>query len=283
MPDELLTGYRARIAAINEQQSPLALAAQLIAASGQTKSNRDSTCALIHLGAKAGGLSPFAFLAAHSNFRINSTPGDCLLPRELDSRLTSIRVSQVNSTSTVHLRACRECINEDLRADGFAYWRRSHHLPGRYVCPQHDVALHLVKHSGTTPALPDVAISTGVPAENALLRHTRWNPFVGRFNDHLTRVVSGHFVLQKNDVTASLRRTLHRHGEPFNSYGWSTVFASRIASAFSFEWLQRALSNACTSTDAIALSFVRPLFYDYSHMSHPTYAVLASMAADSGH
>lgn len=281
LPDELLIGYRARVAIVNGLSSPGALAAKLVAASGRPSVGLDPTCALIHVGANAGHQSPMAFLDAHSNFRINCTPGNYLDSGELESALTRTRVQQVVTASTVELRACYQCIDGDLRAHGFSYWRRCHHVPGRYTCPHHGVALHLLRNSGEINALPDAVISGGVHADDVLLRLARQNPAICRYLDHMDQFVGGRLIIQSGDVTGSIRRALLQQGELLYSRGWTSRFAVRIARAFSLDWLQTAVSPACKSTDAIAMNFVRSLFYDYSHMSHPTFAVLASMSGEA--
>lgn len=41
------------------------------------------------------------------------------------------------------LKACHLCITDDLSQHGWAYWRRSHQLPGAWLCPQHRVPLQV--------------------------------------------------------------------------------------------------------------------------------------------
>jgi hypothetical protein len=211
------------------------------------------------------------------------TPGKYLEAEELESALTSTRVQQVMAASTIGLRACYDCIDEDLRAHGFSYWRRSHHVPGRYICARHGLALHLLGNCGGITALPDAVISCGAHASESLLRLTRQSPAICRYLDHLDHVVSGRLVIESGNGTAPIRRALLQQGELLYSRGWASRFAARIARAFSYEWLQRAVSPSCQSTDAIVINFVRGLFYDYFQISHPAFAVLASMAVESVH
>ncbi|WP_287881872.1 TnsD family Tn7-like transposition protein [Aquitalea sp.] len=41
------------------------------------------------------------------------------------------------------LKACVSCITEDLTLHGWAYWRRSHQLPGVWLCPRHHEPLQV--------------------------------------------------------------------------------------------------------------------------------------------
>jgi len=40
---------------------------------------------------------------------------------------------------------CRDCIQEDQETLGFSYWRRSHQLPGKFLCEKHQTPLHMVR------------------------------------------------------------------------------------------------------------------------------------------
>lgn len=41
------------------------------------------------------------------------------------------------------LKACPACVHEDMNRHGWAFWRRSHQLPGVWLCSQHHVSLQI--------------------------------------------------------------------------------------------------------------------------------------------
>lgn len=49
---------------------------------------------------------------------------------------------------------CLDCVNEDRLAIGFAYWRRSHQLPGIVFCSKHQSILYEVHRDAPALALP---------------------------------------------------------------------------------------------------------------------------------
>jgi hypothetical protein len=51
-------------------------------------------------------------------------------------------------TVTHELRACPECVDQQLREIGFAYWRTSHQLPGVWVCTEHKQPLWAQRRRG---------------------------------------------------------------------------------------------------------------------------------------
>lgn len=54
-----------------------------------------------------------------------------------------LRASAVGSMGAI--RACPECMSDDVDRCGTAYWHRSLQLPGVLVCPKHEVALIVAK------------------------------------------------------------------------------------------------------------------------------------------
>lgn len=54
-----------------------------------------------------------------------------------------------NAVALTHeLRACPECVDQQLREIGFAYWLTSHQLPGVWVCTEHNQPLWVQRRRG---------------------------------------------------------------------------------------------------------------------------------------
>lgn len=277
LEDELLVGYRARISAMNGQMSPRGFNAQLIAETGRPPSEIDPTTALLHLGARAANSSVLAFAGSHSNYRINCMPGGHLEATELDGKLSKAWVSRINSTSTPDLRACRECVIDEQNRHGFSIWHRSHHVPGRYTCPRHGVALHHFWPDDLGANMPNSIMSSGKFANAELLRWINGSPHITRYLDHMAGVVDGCLTIDRRAVTASIRAAMLKSGEPVTSRGWSTIFAAKIVDSFSMRWLKATVLPRARSITDIANGIITPFFHDYFHMSHPVLAVLRSM------
>lgn len=59
------------------------------------------------------------------------------------------------SAGRTKLQFCPDCVREDLQAQYFSYWRRSHQMPGRHLCPVHRTPLKSVSLRGALASSPD--------------------------------------------------------------------------------------------------------------------------------
>lgn len=281
LPDELLIGYRARIATLNGPMSPAAFARELRAASGHSNPDIDSTCALVHVGAKAGRMSPAAFVDAHSCFRINCRPGDYLAPSELEAQLTKNRVAIVNSLPTTALRACCECVSEDLQTHRFSFWRRSHHIPGRYVCPRHGRVLRVFYEGDSIASMPEFVYSSTALSEDLRFRAGAGNPYIDRCVGFLDRIIKDRLVVDRLGCTKAIRKALLAQGEAIFSWGWSNAFALKVEKAYSTDASLGSLPTIEMGVDAIVWRVLRPMIYEYQHVTHVSLAILAGIAFSS--
>lgn len=86
---------------------------------------------------------------------------------------------------TTHpLKACRECILNDIASTGFSYWHRTHQLPGVVICPDHRCLLLVLQlktnrlakrqyllpvHIDQTKPLPETRVAS-IKNENLLVK-----------------------------------------------------------------------------------------------------------------
>lgn len=58
-------------------------------------------------------------------------------------------------SGVLHLMATSAaCMREDVKQLCFAYWRRSHQVPGRFTCPKHSLPLVSIDESSLLPGGP---------------------------------------------------------------------------------------------------------------------------------
>lgn len=137
-PDEFILGYRGRLRVLNLFPTVANLMAAL----------RDEVhplgtplreCPVAVTLALADGTSLQSFVRSHS-----------LLPFHRAIDATDVCVAHGDPSRLVHVSRwgtrlwrrsaasfCRECVKEDIGFWGFAYWRRSHQLPGVHWCLKH--------------------------------------------------------------------------------------------------------------------------------------------------
>lgn len=144
LPDELLHGWRGRVATLNSL-TKIELVESLLRAfavrnGAELSDDPDFVeCAAVVLGKERAEL-----IRHHA-----------LLP--FFTVLRDLKPNKPGTKSAKHLRAyqrkepfridgknalfCRQCTEEDLKAGNPSYWRRSHHLPGVSCCSKHGTPL----------------------------------------------------------------------------------------------------------------------------------------------
>lgn len=82
-----------------------------------------------------------------------------------ESDLSMIRLS-ANRYVRAEAFFCAHCVAKDVEDLGVSYWRRSHQIPGAYICAEHGVALHYVQSKAPFHLAPSLALD-GCHAMNA--------------------------------------------------------------------------------------------------------------------
>jgi TniQ len=277
LPDELLLGFKARLAIVYGIHANAALNRKLVAVhKHQTGSDVTPVVALLRLGAAAGHCSEWDFLMRHSNVAVNATLDNPLTPEELVAGLDRPRMAQIMSPSSIHLRLCKQCVAEDLSVLRFSYWRRSHHIPGRYVCESHQAPLLLAPTEPHLASLPHHWVDCSEPVDDFLVQNHNFNHYVRWYIDHMDRVASGQHLIDggkyRSEVYATLK-SWRRTGA-----GWATQLACLMSDAFTVEWLSATVSRTCASIEGITQTLVPTVIYDYTSASQRQMAVAAGLA-----
>jgi len=173
-------------------------------------------------------------------------------------------------------RLCEHCVRDDLREWRFSYWRRSHHIPGRYVCEAHGVPLRFAFPELPLASLPHKWIDSSADIDEFLVQNHHHNPYVRWYLDHVDQIAAGQIQsnarLQRAEIQAVVQ-SWRRSGA-----GWMTQLACLISDAFTVEWLGATVSRACSTIEGIATNIVSPMLYDYMPASQREMAVAAGLA-----
>lgn len=277
LPDELLLGFRARLAIVYGASSSRTFDRKLVETCWRmTKEEVLPVTALIRLGAAAADCSEWSFLVRHSNVAVNAPVNNPLRVLELSSQLSSPRVAQIMAPGPSQLRLCPHCVQEDNSRLGFTYWRRSHQIPGRYVCEAHEVPLRLAFPDLPLTSLPYDWIDSSEAVDDFLVQNHHHNPYVRWYLNHVDQIAAGRTLinarLQRAEIQAVVQ-SWRRSGA-----GWMTQLACLISDAFTVEWLGATISRACSTVEGIATNIVSPMIYDYMPASQREMAVAAGLA-----
>ena len=242
--DELLDGYRGRLAFLNNAESKTAIH-QLFRASFPVEAGSDGQSTFVPSLAIALGISLDDLLEKHTMWPLFAAfPDDST---GLDQG--KVRYSPVNSS--VWLKAarnllwmCPQCIQSDLAGLYFSYWRRSHQLPGRFFCPEHGTPLRFCATPSFLTASPDALLESSSSVDKSLLEEVKncnWaNATVAILSgilaakrtidrDAVTRIFRSYSGLSKGEETdASVIRNL----------------SSFITESLSQDWLRDLMPNS---------------------------------------
>ena len=183
-PNELLKGWRGRVAATNCLEGARDADAALLAWTQKKSSAAGGDLDFVECAALALGVTRQELIRRHTltpyfdslaNLRPNK-PGRPGRHLQTYQRHAAFRIDGKNAMF------CPKCAKEDLVFWGFSYWRRSHHLPGVVCCSTHAVSLlvagdhscfdqcpdHYLTNSNRECALPQDEAAKGI-----LLRYAR--------------------------------------------------------------------------------------------------------------
>lgn len=179
LPDEVHTGYWGRVNRWNGFRSDKD-AIELLTAQAVSEQTTGGDPVLIELLAFVSSMPIREFVRLHTQqpYRraIASYKPDLVHGDEAD--MSMIRYSANRFARSVAY-FCATCIEADVVHHGTSYWRRSHQLPGMYVCPTHGEALFCVDSLKAYMQAPNVdledcyAIDSSWALENHENRHVQ--------------------------------------------------------------------------------------------------------------
>lgn len=153
-PEELLSGYRARLRLLNELADGGAVTAAMNA-DGATRSRATLRIkSFAELTAEANDIDVCTVAAHHSMWPLLYA----LNRPSSNEEVRAFASSRAGRTALMECplsrsRFCPRCVEEDLSFWHFSYWRRSHQMPGTFRCEKHGC---LLRSGG-------VSIDTGLP------------------------------------------------------------------------------------------------------------------------
>lgn len=146
LPDELLLGYLGRVLSLNTAIQPLHLAHALKIlllisnASEDWKNEKMEQNLGTDLLISISGLEARWVCGAHT-----MAPLSCPFGGTPDNEIAEEQVTTFFAGPKTYGKFCSRCASEDVGFHGFAYWRRSHQVNGRVVCPKHGTLLQWMK------------------------------------------------------------------------------------------------------------------------------------------
>lgn len=143
LPDELLAGYRGRLAVQYNWGSITETHAGIIKRFPVDTLVMPGQTTVTHRLAHALGMSLRDLLSQHSMSPLFAAFPD--LERDTGWDYCSSRFATVwLRLARPSLAICEECVAQDLKTLNFSYWHRCHQVPGLLHCPEHGLELRFV-------------------------------------------------------------------------------------------------------------------------------------------
>jgi hypothetical protein len=244
MPDELLEAYRGRLAAFNalDRRSQVTELASRLRSDGSLADA--SKRSFIESVAIAHQRSVSDIVMEHTLWPLMAAIDRPVTPEKIESIARNLQKAGIfGSASRRELWLCHKCVEEDLYRRRFAYWHRSHQVPGRHSCPSHGTPLRFI----TMPLLlvepPDEALHRSESIDEAVSKGIPQNAHVGRAIDFLERVLADGIVLDRLNCMAVLKARAYQQGDDLLLKVHYARFVSRLESSFSLNWLRWAMPD----------------------------------------
>lgn len=244
MPDELLEPYRGRLAALNalDRRSQVTELASRLRSDGSlagtSKRSFIESVAIVHQRSISD------IIMEHTLWPLMAAIDRPSTPEKIESIARDLqKVGIFGRAPRKELWLCHKCVEEDLYRRKFAYWRRSHQVPGRHSCQSHGTPLRSIVMPLLLVEHPDDVLYRSESIDEGVFKGIRQNAYVGRTIDFLDRVLTGGIVLERLNCMAVLKATAYLQGNDLLLGVHYERFVSHLQNSFSLNWLRWALPN----------------------------------------
>lgn len=238
LPDEFVCGYRGRLSWLNRFSSETKFMAAL---------RRQVHPEIISEYPSAGTLARTAnidlkdFVRAHTMLPLHRavTPHDPQIQHGDPARLDIIDFFGARLFNQ-EARLCAQCVEADLDKRGYAYWRRSHQLPGIHWCPTHGTELLIAKGGRHGfRRLPHLADTLPKKYSDEQIDHIHTNPAIERYTAILFSFLSEEKPVTAIQASFRIRELSKERGIRIATEGNKPTLSDIIQPCFPREWLIR--------------------------------------------
>lgn len=279
LPDELLSGYRSRLLGLNGIDAPAMLSNLLVQRFPMLRHWKSESLIIIAATAHIKGTSVHQVLAEHSWSVLRVRPEmDRLEPEHNNS--TAGATAFMPLAADRHTRACRECMQEDLTAEHFAYWHKSHQLPGLVTCPLHGEPLWMANVGGLLPPGPDEVQERIAPFDDGEIKRLISDRRVHTFVDFLDRISQRGGRPPHGATVRGLQHQLRNLGKDPSDPSTAAQLSRIAAEGFGHTWLQCVIGDIALDEAALARR-IHQVLWRHSGAVAEHAALIASLIFDT--
>lgn len=250
---EFLDGYRGRLAVANNIHSKYKLSSALKAATIQNHPETQlNKVDFAHM------LPPFIGVDGNKLIIQNSLGGLALAFMRMNESQNARASSNFQRQAPLarmresKVWLCPDCVEADLAADNFSFWRRDHQTPGQYKCLNHNTHLRFIERPDLMTQAPHEAIPAAKhPDPDAVLfAGISQNAFIT--SQLMLRFVQGAMVRCRHAARLNLLDRSKHLFDTDSSWTASALLHRKIMSSAPTSWIsdinQKAALNATHST-----------------------------------
>ncbi|WP_374522545.1 TniQ family protein [Hydrogenophaga sp.] len=268
LPDELLLSYRGRLMALNGTTNVTEIANLTAwALRVDTSVVPGPVQLLVESLARFNDLSVAELVQNHTcaaTLALPTAPAEYLYTSGMPTALTGRLMFSVGHTQ---FQFCPDCVREDLQAHYFSYWRRSHQLPGRHLCPVHRTPLLGVSQRGALTSTPDQHLGEAEFAPEELLAAEASSVMVQRALALLDWAVQSGIFIDRARLAEVLGSRWSMLAQERSVAATDAALHNYILEQFPLVWLRAWISPQKLEAGPIR-SFVRQLIWtDLGHLT----------------
>jgi hypothetical protein len=174
-----------------------------------------------------------------------------------------------------NLRLCPHCIEQDMETLWFTYWRQSHQVPGRLVCPVHKVPLLLYKgQSNFVENFPYDTMKSAMIFDNALVSDYLINPIIQRSVAVIDHIIKDKIILKRDLYHKSIVEALKTRGIDFRVVDQYLQFWSGMIRSLGSSWMQFAMPGIKKPEVTDTATVIRKIVMSPNNSCTPTPVVL---------
>ena len=132
---------------------------------------------------------------------------------------------------------CQECMRTDLSAFGFAYWRRSHQLPGAVLCEEHGSVLLETASDAPKRGMPTDFEKTARPIRSHLVLDALHNPIIQQYTEICRAFLNSESPIHAEQAVMRLSARAQKRGLRTSTTGVNENLSDYAISMLAGPWL----------------------------------------------
>lgn len=242
LPDEILNGWRGRVASLNLLPTAHAVKYFLRRATSPNLHHYPDSQSFLRNAATALSMSPIDLAARHTliPFLDATVPIAVAVERSSANQDNTYRQGFLFRVHGKRAAYCPRCVADDVDAFGFSYWRRSHQLPGAIQCPHHATPLFGAMTVDAFEQCPHMLTESKLLHPPELFDENS-SAITDRFNKLANAILVRAPQIGRVKASSILGKRVRASGFSVSPHGKSGFLSTHILRTLPLQWLSDAM------------------------------------------